>query len=58
MNEQNNHKPGSAASAISERRRMQKSALIKAGVMLVLGVILFIFSSMHMVTKQMTAETA
>ena len=26
MNEQNNHKPGSAASAISERRRMQKNS--------------------------------
>ena len=51
MNEQNNHKPGSAASAISERRRMQKSALIKAGVMLALGVILFIFSSIAWFTS-------
>lgn len=51
MNEQNNHKPGSAASAISERRRMQKSALIKMGAMLVFSVILFIFSSMHMTIK-------
>lgn len=59
MNEKNNiNLAKSASEEISERKKMQKAALIKIGVMLVLSVILFIFSSMHIITKQMTAETA
>ena len=41
----------SASEEILERKKMQKAALIKIGAMLVLSVILFIFISMHMITK-------
>lgn len=59
MKEKNNiNLAKSASEEISERKKMQKAALIKIGAMLVLSVILFIFSSMRMITKQMTAETA
>ena len=59
MNEKNNiNLAKSASEEISERKKMQKAALIKIGAMLVLSAILFIFSSMHMTIKQMTAETA
>lgn len=46
MNEKNNiNLAKSASEEISERKKMQKAALIKIGAMLVLSAILFIFSS-------------
>ena len=38
--------------------RNRKKSLIKVGSMCVLTLAMFIFSTMHMITKQMTAETA
>lgn len=59
MNEKNNMDLAiSASEELLERRKMQKADLIKIGTMTVLGVIVFIFASMHMQIKQMTAETA
>lgn len=58
MNEQNNNKLGSAASDISERRRMQKTALIKIGAMIVLTVVLFIFSSIAWFTMNKEVSTS
>ena len=58
MNEKNNINLETAASEILEGKKRQKAALIKIGAMLVLSLIMFIFSSMHMITKQITAETA
>ena len=52
MSEKNNmNLANSASEEILERKKMQKATLIKIGAMLVLSVILFIFSSMHMITK-------
>ncbi|MCR5541347.1 MAG: hypothetical protein K6F71_11120 [Ruminococcus sp.] len=43
---------------IAEKKKNQKKSLIKMGAMGILTLILLIFSSLHMITKQMTAETA
>ena len=52
MNEKNNiNLAKSASEEISERKKMQKAALIKIGAMLVLSAILFIFSSIAWFTN-------
>ena len=39
-------------------RKRRRSPLIKLAVLLAFSLIVWIFSSLHMITKQMTAETA
>ena len=43
---------------LAENVKKRKAKLIKLGAMLSLMVITLIFVTMHMITKQMTAETA
>ena len=43
---------------LAEKKRNQKKSLIKLGAMGVLTAVTIIIGSMHMITKQMTAETA
>lgn len=43
---------------LAENVKKRKAKLIKLGAMLALMVITLIFVTMHMITKQMTAETA
>ena len=40
------------------RKRRLRSSLIKMGALAVFAFIVWIFATMHMITKQMTAETA
>ena len=53
-----NMNTSSAALTEDDRRKMRKAALIKMLAMGVFVVVVMIFGSMHMITKQMTAETA
>ena len=47
-----------AVNEIAEKKRNQKKSLIKLIAMGVLIAVTIIIGSMHMITKQMTAETA
>lgn len=41
-----------------DRKKMRRAALIKMLAMFIFCIVVMIFGSMHMTTKQMTAETA
>lgn len=45
-------------SELKDEKSRRKKSLIKNGSMLVLVALVLIFTTMHMTTKQMTAETA
>lgn len=51
MKELNNNLQSAASEEFEQRKRMHRNALIKIAAMFVLSVTIFIFSTMHMITK-------